>query len=175
MNAVEDFRAEIAGLEGLSLRRRPPAEVQLGTASRLAGAFRKMSKSEREVASAALVNTSVGMKLLGLSGYLAETAINQNDPSVLRDALTLHIIEGFRTDYRENIRCLVLIGYAATKLKVRLDALVTAVSDLASAHARQSFYDFCHREFMLNQLESFEIRADDVPGAFRFVPVPGRW
>lgn len=142
MDAVKEFRSAQADLTELSLRRRPPAERQIDLGVDLVDSFSKMSEENRQIVQSNMAESSIGNKVLGLSGYLAEVAINKNDPAILRLAVMLHAVEGFLTDYRENIRYLVLICYACKKLHVIMDDIIVPARAIGSTLVRQRLEEF---------------------------------
>jgi hypothetical protein len=171
MNHVDKFLDAISVLEP-RLRRRLGREVEIEIGCTLAENFEAMTPSERSsVWSTGVAGSSIGRKLLGLSGLLPEEAIDKNRPELLRMALILHAIEDFQCDPRENILRLVLIAYAAHKLNVPLAPMIASISNLATDNGKQHLDAFARRGFAFNQLSSFGIRAEETTGAFRFVPV----
>lgn len=170
MNPAQTFEEQLAVLESTSLRRRPPIDDQIAISSKLAEGFEGMSASEREASRKILSDSTLAKKLLSLSGYIAEVAISLNRPELLRIGLVLHTIEGLEHDYRENMRYLILIAFAARKLGVALRPLINSVIVLAPEPGRVHLDEFSHREIGPNLLRSFGLKADDTPGAFRFIP-----
>lgn len=164
------FRTARADLDALGLRRRPPAEQQVELGAALARNFEKMSPPDRDREQAEIATSSMGGKILSLSGYLAETAVNRDDPAIVRIALMLHVVEDFRGDDRENIRYLVLIAHAARKLDFALGPVILSVSALGSPRAREHLQAFSRRTDEQNSLASFGVKEDGAPGEFRFVP-----
>jgi hypothetical protein len=96
MDTGKEFSAALSTLESLSQRRRPEAEEQIRIALVLTDGFQKMSASERDTVRQGVALTSVGMKLLSLSGYLSEVAINRDDPTLIRQALPIGQIYAIR-------------------------------------------------------------------------------
>ena len=172
MDAITKFREGMAVLDSTSLRHRPRADVQITIGSVLAENFQAMSASDRDAVWQGLAGSSTAKKLLSLSGYLAEVAIDNRNPELIRVGLILHAIENFQQDDRENIRYLALIAYAARKLGVTLGPVIASLSGLASERAGTRLKGFADREFEPNLLMSMGIKADDTQGAFRFVPAP---
>jgi hypothetical protein len=170
MDLLSEFRSARAELEALSLRRRPPPETQVRLGRTLAESFAQMSQPERGLTSSEVSASAAGSKLLSLSGYIAETAINSRESTLLRVAVTLHVIEGFQKDYRENIRYLVLIAHAARKLDVDLSPIILSVETFASTLAKSRLAEFSPRESSLNSLASIGVKEDIASGEFRFVP-----
>lgn len=117
------------------------------------------------------INSTLAMKLLGLSGFMAEAAVNADDESLIRAAILLHVVEDFRKDYRENYRYLVLIAHASKKIGVDLKSLIASVDHIASERAKKCLRDFVSRGDDLNRLESFGIKAEIADGVFHFAPV----
>ena len=169
-NAVSRFRRALADLDALSLRQRPPAERQIELGAALAESFEQMSRSDRDREQSELATSSVGKKILSLSGYLAETVVNKDDPTIVRIALMMHVVEGFHGDYRENIRYLILINHAARKMNIAIYPIILSASAFGSPQAQKRLEEFSQRADDLNSLASMGVREDGAPGEFRFVP-----
>jgi hypothetical protein len=144
-------------LASVSFRFRPKSSEPLGRGLLLAKSFDALSEQDRLHVQGAF-QWSVGPKLLTLSGFMAEAAINTRDPSWIRAAVILHIIEDFKKDYRDNIRHLVLVAYAANRIGVDLRDVANSVMQLASPHARSYLIDFLSRDDGLSDLASFGIK-----------------
>jgi hypothetical protein len=158
----------LAWLASASFRFRPKSLEPLDKGLRLAKFFEALSEHDR---STVLVRIQeAGRKLLTLSGFMAEEAINTNDSSWIRAAIVLHIMEGFGIDYRENVRYLVLIAHAAKKIGVDLHDVTNPLMQCASPRARSYLNEFLSREDKLNSLASFGMKESIVDGRFRFVP-----
>lgn len=170
MSSFEICSDALGFLDSESLRFRPKTNAPVENGRIIAASFAQSSESERDRILEVLPPSLV-MKLLGLSGFMAETAVNSHDRSLIRSAILLHVIEDFRKDYRENYRYLVLIAHASKMLGVDLKSVVASVEDVASERARKCLRDFVSRDEHLNRLECFGIRADAADGVFRFVPV----
>jgi hypothetical protein len=156
-------------LDSASLRFRPKTDEPVENGRVIAESFERSSESERERLLDA-VSPSLAMKLLGLSGFMAEAAINSLDKSLIRSSILLHVVEGFRKDYRENYRYLVLIAYASNQLGVDVKHEIESILHVASSCAAKCLKDFMSRDDDLNSLGSFGIKADVSGGVFRFVP-----
>lgn len=168
MKITPVFSEALGTLDSTSLRFRPKNDEPVANGSALANAFERMSESDR-VRSLQVISPALGMKLLALSGFMAEAAINHGDASWIRPALVLHTIEDFRKDYRENFRYLVLVAYASKQLGNNLHSEVESITGVASERARKFLTDFVVRDEELNRLEAFGMSAQVVDGVFRFV------
>ena len=171
MNARNEFYAALGELDRLSLRLRPTPDVQKNIACRLVDAFAAMSQAERDDASSFVSRSEAWKKLLGLSGYLAELAVNDRDKKLIDMAVTLHEIEDFRHDYRENIRYLILINHSARMIGVEFCESIGLISGSSSEESRKRLEEFCKREDSLNRISSIGIREGGEAGDFRFIPV----
>jgi hypothetical protein len=169
MNTVDDCAAQLAWLAATSLRFRPKTGDTVARGAQLASAFEQLTPEDR-LKLIPLVTPEVGMKLMGLSGFMAEAAINTGEAALIRAALMLHVLEDFRKDYRENYRYLILIDYAARELGVDFKAVIESVMPLASVHARVRLTGFAARDAETNQLASFGLKGELVDGLFRFSP-----
>lgn len=170
MSSYSVFFENLSSLGRLSLRFRPAEEVQIDIASKLYENFVAMTASERTKVLTYVSETSLGNKLLTLSGYLAETAINRENVGILKYAVVMHEIEDFHYDFRENIRYLVLIKHSATALHVNIKDVIYSVLDNASARAKRYLEEFAARDSESTKLSSFGIRGEATSGIFRFVP-----
>lgn len=160
----------LTSLDSVSLRFRPKTNEFVENGRLIAESFEKSSEGERARLLGA-VSPSLAMKLLGLSGFMAEAAINSLDNSLIRSSILLHVVEDFRKDYRENYRYLVLIAYAANQLGVDIRHDFEFVEPLASERAAKFLKNFMYRDDDLNSLGAFGIKADASGGVFRFVPI----
>lgn len=170
MSSFETCSGALGKLDSVSLRFRPKTNAPIDNGIVIATSFAQSTEKDRNRLLEA-ISSSLTMKLLGLSGFMAETAVNSHDESLIRSAVLLHIVEDFRKDYRENYRYLVLIAHASKMLGVDLKSIVASVEEVASERAGRYLRDFVSRDDDLNKLESFGIRADIAEGVFRFVPL----
>lgn len=154
----------------MSFRFRPKSDEIIQKGVRLTRTFEMLSVNERNQI-LALIQPELNKKLLALSGFIAEAAINNKDISLIRPAIILHVLNDFQKDYRENIRYLVLVAHAAKKLGVDFRSIVNLVLPLASERAKKGFLDFSARDDSLNKLSSFGMQEDTTDGTFRFVPI----
>lgn len=145
-------------LEALSVRFRPKTAESCEKAFRLTEIFEHLSPSDRELL-VTKVSDKLAKKLLPLSAFLAERALVNGEERWIKASILLNIIEDFRCDYRENIRHLALIAYAATFVKVNFQDILKEVLPLASDRARQYLIDFDKRPTEINRLEKFGIKV----------------
>ncbi len=155
MVPAEAFQEQLAILEATSMRRRPNVDDQVALSSKLVESFEEMSAEEREEIRSVLFDLALRKKLLSLSGYIAEVAINMRRPDLLRVGLALNAIEGLNDDFRENTKYLILIAFAACKLDVAFGPIVTSVLSLVSEDVRVRLDEFSRRDFAENLLSSF--------------------
>ncbi len=154
----------------VSFRFRPTNNDLVGVARLIFDSFENMRLDERQLI-LEMVDPTLSPKLLGLSGFLAEAAVNLNDESIIRVAITLHVIDDFRCDVRENIKILVLIFFASRKLGVDFRSIVLSLDRVCSDRSRKYLSDFLLRDDDLNRLGAFGLRGEVVDGFFRFSPV----
>lgn len=169
MNHLDICLSSLRSLEEMSFRFRPKTEEPFVKAVSLAKAFQKLSSEDRSRVVDSL-SPNGAMKLLSLSGFLAEAAINKKEGSLLEAAVCLHVIEDFRKDYRENIRYLVLLAYAAKEIGVDVSLVISSMLTFSSDRAAKCLSDFLSRSEDLNNLVHFGIRGELADGAFRFSP-----
>ncbi len=170
MGAIKKIGEILKWLESVSFRFKPKSSEPFDKGLLLAKFFEGLSNTDRSSVLKRL-QANTANKLLPLSAFMAEKAIDTSDSSWIRAAVILHIIEDFRKDYRENIRYLVLIAYAAKEIKVDFHQIVSSVLSLASVRTHGHMNDFLARDDELNKLESFGIKAVKVNNKSRFVPV----
>ncbi|MGI4792752.1 MAG: hypothetical protein ACRYG8_01445 [Janthinobacterium lividum] len=140
----------------------------------LAEGFLKLSADERSALHGALSN-KVRFKLLVLSGYMAEAAIDDQSEALVRVGALMHIIEDFESDYRENFRYLVLLAQASAQIGANFGQLITSLSNTMTKRAREYFTDFLDRDPSLNELRLFGIQQLYQDGATAFVAIPDRF
>jgi len=132
--------------------------------------FAASSSSNRERMRAE-VSPGFRKKLLSVSGFMAEEALNDRDHRWIEGAVLMHVIDDFGGDYRENFRYLVLVSYAATQTGASLSSVVDGVSRIMGPGAKRLLREFCQRDGSLSGLGSFGVKVDLADGRFRFVPV----
>lgn len=170
MNAMDKFLEALAELEGANLRFRPQAAAQIALGARLVDGIAVLSREDRAAIPQYSNNVTLQKNLLALSGYLAETAISRGDAGLVRVAVMLHAIEGFRWDYRENVRTLICIAHAAERLGVAMAASLAEAAAVAPGSGREGLLQFAQRDSEINALHCAGMAAEETPGAFRFVP-----
>jgi hypothetical protein len=169
MTTIESIRQMLGQIDSISLRFRPKSPEPIDNGLAVAKAFESLPQDGRALVLKDLA-PSLGSKLLALSGFMAEAAINSGDAIWIRSAIVLHVIEDFGKDYRENFRYLILLAYAASKLNVNLSGIVDSVLPIASGRARNYLLDFSSRDGSLNNLASFGVKEEVVDNKSRFVP-----
>jgi hypothetical protein len=170
MNYFKVCSDALISLDSTSLRFRPKTSEPVDNGRIIAESFEKSSKAERLQILAA-VSPSLAMKLLGLSGFMAEAAINSRDNPLIRLSVLLHVVEDFRKDCRENYRYLALIAYASNQLGIDFKDQVESVESVVSERSAKHLKEFIFRGDDLNNLGSFGIKADVSGGVFRFMPM----
>lgn len=168
---ISDFKFLIDELADHSFRLRSETDTHIDLALKITDCFLALGSQDRQVA-LKMTDDKVSKQLLALSGLTAEAAVNKYDQDMLRTVLILHLIEGFGFDYRENIRQLILINYAATRLKVEMQKIVLPLLTFASERATEQLNNFLDRDQNLNNLSAFGIVATEVNGSFEFVQAP---
>jgi hypothetical protein len=115
------------------------------------------------------VSSDLRKKLLAISGFMAEEALNDGSERWIEGAVVMHVIEGF-DDYRENFRHLALVNFAADRIGVRLEDVIDRVGKIGTARSSGYLGGFCRRDRSLNGLGSFGMRVEQVGDRWRFVP-----
>jgi hypothetical protein len=170
MNCFQDCCEILNWLANISFRFRPKSNEAVEKGLLLTAAFEKLSLEERDKIVETLPDV-LDMKLLALSGFMAEAAINTRNALFIKGALVLHLMENFRQDYRENIRYLVLIDFAADELGINFSLAADSLMNMASAQAKVHLNDFLGRDKGLNKLSSFGIKGEMINGQFHFSPL----
>lgn len=170
MSSFDICVGELDLLGSVSLRFRPKDSESIRSGRVIAESFEQASECERGRI-VETINSTLAMKLLVLSGYLAEAAINANDESIVRVATLLHVVEDFRNDCRENCRYLVLIAFASQRVGADFRSVVSSLDRVGSDRSKKCLSDFLSRDESLNRLESFGVKDEVVGGLFRFSPL----
>ncbi len=169
MSSFDLCVGELNSLGSVSLRFRPKGREFIRSGCVIAESFEKASEFERGQI-LEMISSTLAMKLLVLSGYLAEAAINANDESIVRVATLLHVVEDFRNDWRENCRYLVLIAFASKRVGADFRSVVLSLDRVLSDRSRECLGDFLSRDESSNRLESFGVKEEVIDGLFRFSP-----
>lgn len=167
---MHDLDEGIGWLESLSVRFRPKSSDTYDKAFELAQMFEHSPPPDRATL-VAKVSDQAAKKLLSLSAFLAERAMDTGDAKWLKAAVLLHVMEDFRKDYRENIRYLVLVDYAAKSINAQLESLIDGAIPLASDRTKRCLTDFKGRAAELNELDKFGVKVALQGGERRFVQV----
>ena len=157
-------------LRAFNFRFRQKSSDYLVKGLSLAKAFEELSGLERLEVIGSMRSTDAN-KLLSLSAFMAEKAIDSKDPLWIKAALLMHLIEDFKVDHRENIRYLVLISYSAKKIGADFFQLVNSIISFSSDRARSRLREFLSRDETLNELSSFGVKEIKVDHESRFVPI----
>lgn len=169
MSKRETLDQLLGWLDTTSTRFRPKDSELVDKGLQAAELYAEISSEDRCSVSKE-VSAQLGRKLLSVSGFMAEKAINTHDGKWVRGALLLHLINDFRDDYRDNFRYLVLVDYASNKVGVSMGGMIDSVIPFASNRSRGFLRDFSQRDGKLNELASFGVREDVVDGTSKFVP-----
>ena len=108
--------------------------------------------------------------LIILTAFLAEEAVNKADASFIKAGLVAHVFEGCEEDYRENIRHLVLLNYAALQLGHTLKNIYDQLNLNFKSIGIKKLEAFLNRDSTLNVLESYDIKAVHEDEKIKFVP-----
>lgn len=166
MNNVADV---IDWLKSLNVRFRPKSLEKFQEISAFTQIYVNLSDAGRDKFRLAFSDAAT-KKLLPLSAFCAEFAMETNDADWLKVAILLQVIEDFRIDYRENIRYLVLIAYGANSIGADFNKIINEVLSIASTRTQGYLNDFINRDVELNTLDKFGIQVSLVDGRPRFVP-----
>jgi hypothetical protein len=169
MDSTESLSDVVRALESFSTRFRPKDRTAVEAATSIAGVFLQSSIQER-VDLESVITSTISRKLFALSGFVAEEAVTEKDPSLIETAVLMHLVEGFTLDYRENYRYLVLIVDAAKRVGTNLNDVLSKLEPLANDLSKQALQGFARRDQSLNILESFGIRGEMVGDKFQYSP-----
>jgi hypothetical protein len=167
MNSQENCRKCLDELAQASVRFRPKNNSLVDLGSKISASFCQLNAEQRQ-GLLDTIDASLNMKLLALCGFTAEAALNTREPTLIRTALILHLIEDFRKDYRETFRYLVLTSFAAKTLNIDLKASFESLAQFGSVRANQNIKDFLGRSDELNALSMFGLKEDWIDGRFQF-------
>jgi hypothetical protein len=169
MSPEESLEHLLQSLGAASTRFRPKSSKLIDTGLRLVELYLEAPEYDRRAISGE-TSSEIGKKLLALGSFMAEEAMNTNDPKWIRASVLLHLIEDFSDDYRENFRHLILANYAAVKIDANMRDVIDGVIPYSSERAAKFMKVFRDRDGSLNGLASFGVREDFNDGRFKFVP-----
>lgn len=155
---------------GSSVRFRKGMDDILEDASEALSQLGALSADEREVFDEHL-SRETGAKLLAISCRFAEKALDHQKTDFVDLAVLAHIAEGFRTDYRENYRYLIVADHAARRLGYSLHAFFAKSQSVASEQTSARMKDFLSRDPALNQLSVFGLAEKQTPDGIQICAV----
>lgn len=168
---INKYFAILTEIENSSARFRSKAGELADKLLSLAEIFILLSGDERKIVRDS-ISPDVGMKLLTIGTFAAENAMNDHNEVWLKAALISHIMEDIQTDYRENLRRLVLIDYAAKKIGANLEEIFNEVKVVASGKCRDFLESFFARDPNLNHLKSVGMKESKEDGIIKFAKLP---
>jgi hypothetical protein len=136
----------------------------------LADTYSELDPSDRKFVFECITE-KVGLYLIGFTAALSAKAIDTSEEIWIKRSIILHVMEGFRIDYRENIRNLIFAYYAAEKIGTNFGSLVGAVESLSNEQASIRLAEFCRRDRSLNSLKAFGVREVNNDGITHFQPI----
>ena len=167
---IEECQIILESISQRTIRLRSKSNDLLQMLERLIFLFQKLSVNEREV----ILNSikgDLGLKLIMSGVYAAEKAMDLQDASWIKVGLMTHVLEGFRNDYRENIRQLVLLYDAAGHLKTDFQTICCEVIKFSPDDVKYQLQLFCAREPSLNKLQSFGIKLSKDEQGHKYLAV----
>lgn len=114
-------------------------------------------------------------RLVILSDYLSDKAINDKNYQSLYAAAALLSIENFNWDYRENTIRLAVIWYIAQELDTNPKELLDDISSISSAKASEFFGEFINRPAKTKSLSSMGLIVKKDAEKILIVPKPPPW
>lgn len=170
MNVLDDLVDFLNSLSKLSFRKRGSADHLLLAFESFCNKYKQLTDEER-IKIINFINRDVCMKLIFLSSTAASHAIDTNQPAWIYIALLGHIIEGFRIDYRENIRRLIFISYACDQMQVDFNKICQSLLIYADETTKKHLIDYMNRPAEINALSVFGMKAIKINDRTRFVPL----
>lgn len=126
---------------------------------RLADIYTKGDEIERGTIRKEIVDTKCSLKILSLSEGLAELAYNEKKHEYIEIALTLHSIEDFSFDPRENIVYLSVIWFVMEYLKVDKTKLFDDVIKISSHKASLYLQEFYSTPPEMKSIKTMGLKA----------------
>lgn len=117
----------------------------------------------------------INLKLLSLSEIVVENSLSRKDPDLLYYALSLHSLEDFKWDYRENYIYLSIINYAYDHYKQDIAETLGKVRGFSSNDANQYFLEFFNRPKTLKSLRAMGLMATKIDKKIKFDTVKPPW
>jgi len=117
------------------------------------------------------ITEKTGRLLISYTSEMSARAIDTKDIEWLMRAILLHILEGFRFDYRENFRVLVFVYFSAQYLKVDLAEEIRKLCVFATPEAKNKLEIFFTRKPELNDLTLYGFMAKKIEGMIKFVSI----
>lgn len=169
-DALIEVKNLLESIQQISLRYRVTEET-LKAFNLLGKMYVSLNPDERSEVQKNL-NDSQGKKIIGFSVIAAEKAINEKNSDWIKSAITLHIIENFRFDYRENIRLITLLNHAAARIGISIENIFDGLSYLASPLALDYFRKYLSDNQPLNRILSFGIHEVEENGVIKLKVIP---
>ncbi|EMY70835.1 hypothetical protein [Leptospira vanthielii] len=152
---------EFKKLDQINTKLRPKSETIYEELTDFTKRYRNLNTQNKEFFRTSIPQ-NLKRKFLAFSGFLAEYAIYKKDDKYISAALLFHSMEDFSSDYRENIRFLILINHSSNILGQDLEKYITNEIDNYSPRAKRYFEQFLEREKSLNSIEKFDIQLKEI-------------
>ncbi|MCW8128687.1 hypothetical protein [Microbulbifer halophilus] len=169
MTPTYEYLHFIERLENTTFGKKNNRPILLEDVSEFIDFYFHASKDEKSTITS-LIQGKIGLTLISYSGEMSAMAIDTNEERWLEKALMLHIIEGFKFDYRENIRRLVFINHAANRIGVELFPLAKNLFNFASNDVEKRLLEFFDRPQELNSLNIYGMQEVKVKNKTKFKP-----
>jgi len=169
MSDKQSLENLLHSLGSASTRFRPKSSELIDTGLRVVELYLGAAECDRRAISSG-TSSRLRRKLLSISGFMAEEAMNANDPKWIRASVLLHVIEDFTDDFMENFRYLILSNHAAVKIGVNMRHLIDEAMAYSSERTSGFLKVFGDRDDSLNRLGAFGVVEDCICGRFTFKP-----
>lgn len=142
---------------------------------KLVDAYERMEEVQREFVRNEIYHAKCNLKILSISEYLSQIAYNEKKEQFVQTALTLHSIEDFKWDPRENTIYLSIIWFVLHYLELDAAVMFDRVMAMSSAHAAFCLNEFYNRPAALKSLEAMGVKVVVNNAGIIFEPDTPSW
>lgn len=168
MSNLDKAIEQLSYIEIASLRFRTGADNLIECAGNVGELFENMNLSDRS-AIESLISEKLSIKLMSLGIRMAENAINTGKVSWIKYAVIMHLLGGFKYDYRDNVRYLVPVRYAGSIMGVNCSELIDGLSHLSNSQVISDLSSAFNCDVDETVLARFSLKLAKVDGVVHFV------